>query len=106
MHAFGCMHAFDCIHAYCLPGAVYIVDGSNSSFGGETVFANNTAKIGGKTVTCTGLNESQMTVDETSSRKGMFWYINNKAKRADNLSPSAAGCVCSSHTMPPPPLPV
>ena len=49
------MHAFDCTNASCLPGAVYIVDDSNASFGGETtVFANNTAEIGGKTVTKMG----------------------------------------------------
>ena len=51
MDAFDCMHAFDCIHASCLPGAIYIVDDSNASFEGETVFANNTAEIGGETVT-------------------------------------------------------
>ena len=67
------MHAFDCIHVSCLPGAVYILDDSNASFGGETVFANNSAEFGGKTATCRRLNESQMTADETSSRKGMFW---------------------------------
>ena len=67
------MHAFDCIHAFCIPGAVYISSDSNASFGGETVFANNSAGIGGTTVTCTRLNESQMKTNETSSRKGMFW---------------------------------
>ena len=53
MHAFDCMHAFVCIHASCITGVVYVVDDSNASFGGETVFANNTAEFGGKTVTCT-----------------------------------------------------
>ena len=70
MHAFGCMHHFDCMHASCIPGAVYINQGSNASFGGETVIANNTAEIGGTTVTCTRLYESQMTTNKTSSARG------------------------------------
>ena len=74
MHTFDCMHAFDCIDASCIPGAVHMRSDSNASFRGETVFANNTAEIGGTTtVVCTRLNESQMTTDETSSRKGVCW---------------------------------
>ena len=69
------MHAaFDCMHASCITGgAVYIDDGSIALFRGETLFASNTAEIGGTTVTCTRLNESQITTSKTSSRKGMSW---------------------------------
>ena len=51
MHAFDSMHAFDCAHASCITGAVYIEYDCNASFGGEAVFANNTAEFGGTTVT-------------------------------------------------------
>ena len=74
------MHAFDWVHDSCITGAVCITGDSNASFGGETVFLNNAAEIGGKTVTCTRLNESQMTTNETSSRKGVFWESSNIAK--------------------------
>ena len=73
IHAFDYMYAFDCMHASCTTGAVYVFEGSNASFGGETVFAGNTAETGGATVTCTRHNESQMTRNEISSRKGIFW---------------------------------
>ena len=70
------MHAFDCItgaHASCITGAVFIVYNSNASFGGETVFANNTAETGGTTEVYTRLKEPQMTTNKTYFRKGMFW---------------------------------
>ena len=74
MHTFDCTHALNCAHASCITGgAVFIEDGSNVFFGGETVFANNTAGVGGTTVTCTWLDEPQMTANNTSSRKRMFW---------------------------------
>ena len=53
MHAADCMHAFDCMHASCNTGVAFITQGAIASFGGETVFANNTAEFGGTTVKCT-----------------------------------------------------
>ena len=53
MHVLDCMHAFDCMHASCITGVVCVVRESNASFGGETMFANNTAEFGGTGVTCT-----------------------------------------------------
>ena len=64
MHAFDCMQVFDCMHASCTAGVVLIVGDSNASFGGETVFANNTAEFGGMTVTCKRLYEPQVTTNK------------------------------------------
>ena len=36
--------------ALCITGAIYVDDDSNASFGGETVFAYNTAEYGGTSV--------------------------------------------------------
>ena len=36
--------------ALCITGAVYADDDSNALFGGEAVFANNTAEYGGTSV--------------------------------------------------------
>ena len=52
------MHAFDGMHASCITGAVSILYGSHASIAGKTVFANNIAKSGGTTVTCTRFYES------------------------------------------------
>ena len=60
------------IKGSCITGAVYIDEGSNASFGGETMFANNTSDIGGTMVTYTRLKESQMATNKTFSRKRMF----------------------------------
>ena len=70
MDAFDCTHAFDCMHDSCMTGAVYISDDSNASFGGETVFANNTADFGGTAVTCTRCYESQVTTNKTFPARG------------------------------------
>ena len=87
MHAFDRMHAFDCMHASCTTGAVFIVYDSNASFGGETVFANNTAEIGGTTVTCTRFCESQVTTNKTFPARG--------------YSGRAASKITTSHSAPP-----
>ena len=42
------------LRASFVTGAIYVSEGSHASFGGEIVFANNTAeKLGGAAVKCT-----------------------------------------------------
>ena len=63
------------MHVYCIAGAVYITQGSSVSFGGETVFANNTAEFGGTTVTCSTYTTLGISSDneQNCSRKRIFW---------------------------------
>ena len=94
MHAFDCMHAFVCMHVSCITGVVYIFDDSKALFGGETVFANNTAEFGGTAVTCTTrFYEYQVTMNKTSPARGYSGRAASK-KTTSRSSPPLGRRTC------------